>query len=305
MNKLDFCIVGAQKSGSSSLSEVLREIPGIWMPKLEISTFQDPFYSSGAIERFLKNIPIQSENCLLGIKCPDYLCLEYLPKRLFDHNPDMKIIVLLRDRASRLVSAAFWYMQIGLIKVQAIDVLIEELISNQDTYEQCIEGELLKYGRYGQGLQAYLEYFDSSKIFVARNTALQEQPKGVVGATLEFFGLKYEVIRSLPLSSLDSRKKRSVYNPFRLKYLAFSHRTFFFKFKPYEDSVSVDLRPKLYRIFFYLLKAVDKYVFALLCHEEKPSLSFRSEALIERYYRKDEKILRSILSKHDLEVGTE
>lgn len=127
----DFIIAGAMKCGTTSLHYILDSHPDIFIPGGEIHFFNiddhiqspDFFVYDGKkwyyphfeekvdeyldwYESFFKN---SGENQLLGEDSTAYLSSEIAPKRIARFNPKAKIIVMLRDPASRTYSH-YWHL---------------------------------------------------------------------------------------------------------------------------------------------------------------------------------------------------
>jgi len=109
-HKPDFLIVGAQKSGTTSLFSYLEERRGFVGSKpKEVHYFdrEDNFlkgegwYHSHFIKR-------SGQKGLIFEASPEYLSRSKVPPRLKAYNPDLKIIILLREPISRAYSA--WNM---------------------------------------------------------------------------------------------------------------------------------------------------------------------------------------------------
>lgn len=120
-NKPNFFIVGAAKSGTSSLWQYLREHPEIYMPEDEL--FKEPRYFSNP-ERFIDEEAYfkvferaKSEHKRIGeastayLTCPD--CPEKIHRYMTGHNLDVKIIILLRNPVNRAYSMYNWMVQDG------------------------------------------------------------------------------------------------------------------------------------------------------------------------------------------------
>jgi len=102
MNKAipDFLVIGAAKSGTTTLITDLRHHPGIYTPGVELNYFTK-FYENGTdwyLSRFGFPEKVQGE------KSTSYLYSTRCHKRIFDYNPEIKLIILLRDPVKRAYS---------------------------------------------------------------------------------------------------------------------------------------------------------------------------------------------------------
>lgn len=294
-NKIDFCIVGAQKSASSSLAELLARSSQLFMPKLEQHFFETPFYERGELEEFLNSIPNKRT---VGIKRPDYLCKKGIPERLYAHNDKMKIIVTLRDPIDRFVSAAFWYMQVGLIPIMDINELIERLQTSafKDKYKKS--NELLEYGLYGAALKRYLSVFPKSQILVIEDKRIHFEAENTANIVLSFLN-KNQITQKSSAKSIQ--KKPAIYSKPRLKFISLLNKNLFFKIHENEDYCWLELRSKFSRAIFRALKLIDTAV-APIIRNEKPSLNSTSLEILKKYYQSDQKELKQIIKINKLKT---
>jgi Sulfotransferase domain len=109
--KADFLIVGTQKGGTSALARFLGQHPEIFIPDIKEAHFFDypakylndssglPSYDAYH-ELFASARPTQ----LWGEATPIYMFLPFVPDRIHEYNPNLKLIFLLRDPAMRAFS---------------------------------------------------------------------------------------------------------------------------------------------------------------------------------------------------------
>ena len=106
--KLDFLIVGAEKAGTTALFAYLRQIPGVYIPfNKELNFFdRDHRYGDGKdfspLHRWFLLAP---KGALLGEATPTYLVNPHCFSRIYDYNPDIKVVALLRSPVRRAYSA--------------------------------------------------------------------------------------------------------------------------------------------------------------------------------------------------------
>jgi len=127
MSQLDFLIVGAQKSGSTSLRAFLEEQKkDIFILNRELHFWnRNGQYQDGAgLNAYLENFAEAKPNQIKGEKSPSYLVSKEAPERIHKHFPEVKIIAILRNPIDRaysnqgkpygdLVSAGFYSEQIA------------------------------------------------------------------------------------------------------------------------------------------------------------------------------------------------
>ena len=107
-SRLNFLIVGAEKAGTTALFAYLRRLPGVYMPpNKELNFFdRDHRYGNGSdfccLHRWFLFAP---NDAILGEATPTYLMNPRCFRRIFDYNPAIKVIAILRSPVRRAHSA--------------------------------------------------------------------------------------------------------------------------------------------------------------------------------------------------------
>jgi hypothetical protein len=109
--KVDFIIVGAQKGGTTALASFLAQHPGIFILEIKEAHFFDitrKYYDSKARSApygdYHRLFARAKPNQLWGEATPSYMFLPFVPRRIHEYNPAVKIIFLLRDPVMRAFS---------------------------------------------------------------------------------------------------------------------------------------------------------------------------------------------------------
>jgi len=167
----NFLIIGVQKAGSSWLSEMLGQHPDIYMYPKEIHFFDKGFNWEKGVAWYENHFTQTNGAKFIGEKTPDYLWAN--GKGAEDHLPDVhvnihrtlenpKLIVILRDPVHRAVSAANHIIRSG--RISPLNSLDELLIGGK---RHLLDPHgVIDYGFYRKQLEAYYNYFDSSKILI-------------------------------------------------------------------------------------------------------------------------------------------
>jgi hypothetical protein len=161
--RLDFVIVGAEKAGTTLLQEVLRTLPGVYMPAHEVRYFRDPFY--GPPRALYDAIGLAVKRDLVGIKHPSYLAVPEAAERIYRHNPAVKIIVSLRDPAQRAISSYYHYLARGQIPPLHPDEAFPLILSDERARHPKYE-HIFQFGRYHTHLKRFLEFFPPTQILL-------------------------------------------------------------------------------------------------------------------------------------------
>lgn len=106
---VDFVIAGVQKGGTTALAHFLSQHPDIAMAQAEGHLFDSPGYSPdwtpAEIDQHYRHRFDPGDRAVLhGESTPIYLFLADVPGEMARYNPDLKVIVVLRDPVERAVS---------------------------------------------------------------------------------------------------------------------------------------------------------------------------------------------------------
>lgn len=166
---MDFVCVGAQKAGTSSLDELLRKYSvGVGLPKIKETKFflseQFDEYDNG-IEFYYQKY-FSKKNAINGEIDPEYLYFSECAKNLYDVNPKLKVIIIVRDPISRAISHFDMNLQRGYEKntfEKAIE--IESIRIKQGFYENNNFSYLAR-GRYKNQIERFVEFFGDENILL-------------------------------------------------------------------------------------------------------------------------------------------
>ncbi|MEO6819299.1 MAG: sulfotransferase [Ginsengibacter sp.] len=214
----DFLIVGAQKSGTTSLHFYLAQHPNLLgsRPK-EVGYFhKDENFQKGKrwYHHFFKNIH-GKKNYLCFESTPENLYLEKAARRIKDEYPAIKIIIILRNPIERAYSA--WNMYREFIEKNIKQKQINNFIKKSDTeiiqelfnekefpsFETLIEKELegiknriefsepsiLRRGLYYEQVKRYIELFGKENVIVLGFKDFVQNKVSVLNRVLSFLHL--------------------------------------------------------------------------------------------------------------------
>ena len=169
-NRLDFLCIGAQKSGTTSLHDILVQHPEIALPKNKETHFfsHDDIYSNNT-EEYFKMFPNNlDEKRVIGEIDPEYLPSKNAYKRIYnDFGSDIKFIVILRNPFDRAYSQYLMSKRRGFetlefnVAIQTEKDRIKEHFG--DLYHSYSTRSL-----YTPQIKKYLELFDYSKFMFVR-----------------------------------------------------------------------------------------------------------------------------------------
>jgi hypothetical protein len=269
-----FVILGAQKSASTYLSTVLNSHPGVYIPTYEVRFFEDPDYSPdlSALEAMFRG----KEHLMLGIKRPDYLARPEVPARLKHHLPDVRLVALLREPVSRLVSAYYYYIKLGFLPPVPINEALPAILRAYPNLPRR-QWELLEYGRYGTHLTRYSDQFAPERLLVLIQDDMRDAVQLTFDTVCDF--LELPRLASVPK---PNRTNSGVYSIARLRLLRQRNR-FFYRPDPRSGSLDVNLTPLNY-LLGSAITAADRYLVAPFCNNRPPKLDTSLVDTLREFY---------------------
>lgn len=174
---VDFIGVGAQKSGTSWIHACLFEHPEICSPVKEIHFFsRDRFLKGkGWYEEHFKKCPAD-KSC--GEFSTSYLYDENTAKRITEFYPEVRIIAVLREPASRAYSQYRNAIKAGEI---------EESFSFDDYLEK--EQSCINQGLYTKQLQRYFDVFSREQVLIMIYEDIAKNPQKFIKKVYEHIGV--------------------------------------------------------------------------------------------------------------------
>jgi hypothetical protein len=195
IERLDFILAGAQKSGTTALHYFLTKHPDINMgDQQEIHFFDDEqIFSQNPVDYELlhRHFPPLAKSTIAGDCTPNYLYWESAAERIWNYNPRIKLLVLLRNPIDR--AFAHWNMQ-RFRKLEPLDFLVaikEE--KNRTAGSQSLKSRRFAYlgrGFYAQQLERFFKFFTREQIKVIKAEEFRSKQPEVLEAIFHFLGVK-------------------------------------------------------------------------------------------------------------------
>lgn len=185
--KLDFVIAGVQKAGTTALHSFMRTHSKIWMPEQKELHFFDgrqadwskPDYS--ALER---QFSYANPSAQWGEATPIYIFWKPALDRLRHYNPDLKLIVLVRNPVERAYSQ--WAMGVAR---NGPGQSFSEAIRDQRGRYSDFHGTHLRIvdrGFYHAQLSYASLLFSRRQILILKNSAMRRGLPGVLDDATDF-----------------------------------------------------------------------------------------------------------------------
>jgi hypothetical protein len=180
----NFLVIGAAKSGTSSLHHYLRAHPQVFTPKLkEINFFaydgQNRDFQCWAktLEEYESKFEGGRGATAVGEVTPLYFASPVAPGRIRSVIPDVKLVAILRDPVERAYSAYLMSLRSGRISAD-----VRTAFGNKNA-------AYIVRGRYAHYLQRYYELFSKEQIKILRFEDLRRNPSAVTADLYGFLGV--------------------------------------------------------------------------------------------------------------------
>ena len=194
----DFLCLGAQKSGTTTLHELLSRHPGVYLPPCkEVQYFT--LESNQDTRWYSAHFQMANANQSCGEITPYYLFHPDAPRRIHTLLPDAKLIVLLLDPVERALSGYFHSVRHGfesLALEEAFDCENKRLAGAADIllntgrrHDSHQHHSYLSRSRYELQIGLYRQFFDQSQMLLIRSEDLFQNADSVWNRVLDFLGL--------------------------------------------------------------------------------------------------------------------
>jgi hypothetical protein len=183
----DFIGIGAGKSGTTWLWEMLRRHPDVFLPdEKELLYFNDESYegvgtrnprAAKGMDWYLAFFDDARPGQTLGEISPTYLWSASAPTRVAEAVPDVRLFASLRDPAARVFSSVLFGQQKGEIAPMS--------------FEQALEAHpyIVDRTMYGRDIGRWLDHFPREQLLVVFHHDIVEDPAAVLHAVEGHIGV--------------------------------------------------------------------------------------------------------------------
>lgn len=223
--KLHFLICGAQKAGTTALASYLRQHPGIFIPEQkELHFFDDECqnWNRPNWRRYHHHFRDAGSRQIWGEATPIYMYWDASPERIWRYNPEVRLIVILRNPITRAYS--HWSMEKG----RGAEMLsFDDALHQEWTRSRAVlplQDRIHSYterGYYVHQLRRLWRFFGRDSVLVLRQEDLSSNPLHCVNQVLSHIGAPtLDEIRTVhmnrgnyqkPMSSGAASKLRELY----------------------------------------------------------------------------------------------
>jgi plasmid stabilization system protein ParE len=197
-----FVIVGAQKSGTTTLHEWLGQVPGVWVSDPKELHYFDQYQRRG-IEWYSAQFHPSAADLAWGESTPIYLYRDATRRDLAATLPTAKFVAILREPVARAYSQYWFARSKGVERAKSFAAAIEAEAARLAAHPQGqpASGSYLDRGRYHRQLVDLADRAGRDRIQVHLMEDLTDDPVGVLRRTCEFVG-----VRDADLDRVDLRR---------------------------------------------------------------------------------------------------
>lgn len=193
--RLDFIVPGAQKSGTTALHYFLSKHPGIALPdRQELHFFDDEEMFADApvdYESLHRHFRPTANSTIAGEITPSYLYWKPAMERIRTYNPEIKLVILLRNPIDR--AFAHWNMQRfkGREPLDFLPALKEE--PRRMGEGLSVESRRFAYidrGFYSEQLERVFNFFPREQVKIIKFEDFRNRKQETLDRIFDFLGVK-------------------------------------------------------------------------------------------------------------------
>lgn len=191
MRQLDFIVIGAAKSGTTTLFDLMKDHPEIYMPPEK----EVPFFNSNSVFKkgyswYLKTYFASAKKTQkIGTITPQYMLgdTKLIAERIRKNSPNVKIVAILRHPIERSFSHFQMLKQRGYFANSFEDTTQKFLKRQSDKPEkEKQDSTYFTASIYSKKLRDYLKEFGATNILILYTDELKINPKNVMNKLFRF-----------------------------------------------------------------------------------------------------------------------
>ena len=190
----NFFLIGAMRSGTTSLYNYLSQHPEIFMSEIkepnyfacddkDIDGVNHPYTICNFKEYIALFTNVDQEKAI-GEASHTYLYSSLAPKRIFDFNSEAKILVILRNPAERAFSHYLFLRRLGYETAESFEKALE--LEEERVKKRKGFGHYIRRGFYFRQLKRWYDIFPKNQIKVCLYDDLQKDPLTLIQNIYKF-----------------------------------------------------------------------------------------------------------------------
>ena len=186
-NKVDYLCIGVQKAGTTSIINYLNLNPDIFCKQGETHFFDNK--NCNDITKYEKSFVTNKK--IKGEKSPSYCYLRFAIDEIYKYNPNIKLILLLREPVSRAYSQYNMelnrrpnYKQVPYMRefLKQINTELKNIHENHDYY--------IARGYYDEIIEYILSLFSNNNVYIGISEEIRENPNVEYNKIYSFLGAR-------------------------------------------------------------------------------------------------------------------
>lgn len=197
---LDFICIGAPKSATSTLFELVKDHPEIYIPPAkEVPYFNDDLVYDKGWDWYMKTFFSDAKDSqVIGTMTPQYMSglgnntPERISERIYAQSSKTRIVVLLRNPIGRSHSHYKMHLRNGYIDESfesAVDRLLGSANLDEERSNLSQKNMFLFASEYGRIMKSYYDKFPAKNILVLYTDDLKKDPGSVLTRLFNFLGV--------------------------------------------------------------------------------------------------------------------
>lgn len=190
-NKISLFLIGAQKAGTTTLFSWLSQNPEIDSPD-SLKDFHfftlEEYYSKGC--EWLESLYNQNNKKKRLHGAVNYIFKEEAAQRIYEYNPDAKLILVLRDPVKRAYSAYKYFKKLEKEKRSFRTAIDDEINGCIKTVQEHDDFTYIEHGRYAKQILQWLQYFKKEQLLILIYEELFAEPDRYLEKIYSFLGLE-------------------------------------------------------------------------------------------------------------------
>lgn len=183
-------LIGVQKAGTSSFYDWLSQHPEIFAPEemKDLHVFSSDEYYPKRKEMFSSFYKAYQEEKIILKGGVNYIYFPFVAERIFQFNPDAKLILILRNPVKRAVSAYNYFTNLGWETRTFSDALNQENPNGSIRDQAAFSYK--DHGYYYKQIQNLLNYFKREQIKIVLFEDIKQDQTKVYNDVCEFLNVK-------------------------------------------------------------------------------------------------------------------
>ena len=187
-------LIGVRKGGTRALVDMIGMHSKVHSASNEIHFFDiDENYNKG-YSWYQERMPSCKKNEIAIEKTPSYFVTSKVPSRVFEFNKNIKLLLIVRDPVTRLISDYTQLLHnhvtknLTFISFEKFVMKGEKIGQSNPMYKDAITRSI-----YVKHMKKWLHYFPKSQIHVINGDRLIKKPWKEVSKVEKFLQLKHEI----------------------------------------------------------------------------------------------------------------